>query len=74
MPEPDILQMQADSKPPWIVAMHVHIRFVHEVTEAENMDAATQLVRSKVDMFLNKARAEAGREGIDMRCDYLVTY
>jgi|GEM_PF-4150334 hypothetical protein len=74
MPEPDILQMQADSKPPWTVSMHVNVQFHHVVSVAENMDAATQLVRSQVDLFLNKARAEAAQAGIEMRCDYLVTY
>lgn len=74
MPEPDILQMQADSKPPWTVSMHVNVQFRHEVSIAENMDAATALVRSQVELFLNKARAEAAQQGIEMRCDYLVTY
>lgn len=63
-----------DPPPPWIVAMHVEARFVAEVTEAENMDAATALVRSKVELWVNKAKAEAGRDGIGMRCTYLVSY
>lgn len=53
--------------------MHVNIQFTHTVSMAENMDAAAQLVRSQVEMFLNKAKHEAAQAGIEMRCDYLVT-
>ena len=63
-----------DPPPPYHVSMHVNIKFHHDVTMAENMDAATSMVRSQVEMFLNKAKAEAEQAGIDMRCDYLVTY
>ena len=63
-----------DAPPPYQVSMHVNVQFRHEVTMAENMDAATAFVRSQIEMFLNKARAEAGQQGIEMRCDYLVTY
>ena len=66
--------MHADSLPPWTVSMHVNVQFTHHVTLAENMDAATAMVRSQVEMFLNKARDEAKQAGITMRCDYLVTY
>ena len=59
---------------PYDVSMHVNIRFHHKVTLAENMDAATSLVRSQVEMFMNKAKAEAAQAGIEMKCDYLVTY
>ena len=72
--QPDIAQLAADSKPPWTVSMHVNVRFTHQVTLAENMDAATQMVRSQVELFVNKARAEASAAGIEMKCDYLVTY
>lgn len=72
--EPDIEQMHADSTPPWTVAMHVNIRFVSQVTLAENMDAATAMVRSQVELFVNKAKAEALAAGIEMKCDYQVTY
>lgn len=71
---PDIAQLAADSIPPWTVAMHINARFTKEVTLAENMDAATQLVRSQVEMFVNKAKAEAAAAGIDLKCEYLVTY
>lgn len=74
MPERDIVQMQADSTPPWTVSMHIAARFQKEVTIAENMDAATQLVRSQVEMFVNKAKVEAAAAGIDLKCEYLVTY
>lgn len=63
-----------DPPGPYDVSMHVNVRFHHKVTLAENMDAATQLVRSQVEMFLNKAKREAEQAGIEMRCDYLVTY
>lgn len=63
-----------DGPPPFTVAMHVNVRFVHVVTQADNMDAASAMVRSQIEMFLNKARAEATAAGIEMRCDYLVTY
>ena len=63
-----------DPAPPYDVSMHVNIRFHHRVTMAENMDAATEMVKSQVEMFMNKAKAEAAAAGIDMRCDYLVTY
>lgn len=63
-----------DGPPPYTVAMHINVRFTHKVTLAENMDAATQLVRSQIELFLNKAKAEAQQHGIEMRCDYLVTY
>ncbi|MDA8257961.1 MAG: hypothetical protein M0Z99_20440 [Betaproteobacteria bacterium] len=69
----DIAQLAADSIPPWTVSMHVNVRFVKDVTLAENMDAATQLVRSQVELFVNKAKAEAALAGIEMRCEYLVT-
>ncbi len=71
---PDIAQLAADSIPPWTVAMHVTARFTKDVTLAENMDAATQLVRSQVEMFVNKAKAEAAAAGIELKCEYLVTY
>lgn len=74
MPERDIVQMQADSTPPWTVAMHVKIRFTKEVTLAENMDAATAMTRSQIELFVNKAKAEAEAAGMTMSCDYLVTY
>lgn len=74
MPDPDIVQMQADSTPPWTVAMHITARFVKEVTVAENMDAATAMVRSQVEMFVNKAKVEAAAAGIDLKCEYMVTY
>lgn len=74
MPDPDIAQLHADSAPPWTVSMHVNVQFTHDVTLAENMDAATALVRSQVELFLNKAKAEAALAGIEMKCDYLVTY
>lgn len=74
MPERDIVQLAADSTPPWTVAMHITARFQKEVTLAENMDAATAMVRSQVELFVNKARAEAEAAGITMTCDYLVTY
>jgi hypothetical protein len=73
-PEYDIAQPAADSTPPWTVAMHVNVRFVKEVTLAENMDAATRMVRSQIELFVNKAKAEAAAAGIEMKCDYLVTY
>lgn len=63
-----------DPSPPYHVSMHVNIQFNHAVSMAENMDAATSMVRSQVEMFLNKARDEAKQAGITMRCDYLVTY
>lgn len=63
-----------DGPPPFTVAMHVNVRFVHVVTQAENMDAAMRMVRSQIEMFLNKARAEATSAGIEMKCDYLVIY
>lgn len=74
MPDPDITQMQADAEPPWTVAMHITARFEKTVTVAENMDAATDMVRNQVEMFVNKAKAEAAAAGIDMHCEYLVTY
>lgn len=70
MPDPRF----EDAAPPYQVSMHVNVQFHHEVTLAENMDAATALVKHQVEMFLNKARAEAAAAGIEMRCDYLVTY
>lgn len=73
VPEKDIIQLAADSVPPWTVSMHVNIQFHHKVSLAENMDAAAALVRSQIEMFLNKAKAEADQAGIEMRCDYLVT-
>lgn len=63
-----------DPPPPYSVSMHVNIQFHHTVSMAENMDAATDLVKSQIEMFLNKAKAEALAAGIEMRCDYLVTY
>lgn len=63
-----------DGPPPYTVAMHVKVRFVHKVTQAENMDAATRMVRSQIEMFVNKARAEASAAGIEMACDYMVAY
>jgi hypothetical protein len=63
-----------DGPPPFTVAMHVNVHFVHVVTIAENMDAATRMVRSQIEMFVNKAKAEAEAAGIEMKCDYLVTY
>ena len=74
MPDRDIAQLAADSTPPWTVSMHISARFQKDVTLAENMDAATQLVRSQVEMFVNKAKAEAAAAGIDLKCEYLVTY
>lgn len=62
-----------DPPPPYSVSMHVNIQFHHQVTMAENMDAATALVRSQIELFLNKAKHEAQQHGIEMRCDYLVT-
>lgn len=62
-----------DPPPPYGVSMHVNIQFHHTVTLAENMDAATSLVRSQIELFLNKAKSEAQQLGIEMRCDYLVT-
>lgn len=47
-----------DPPPPFDVSMHVSIRFHHQVSMAENMDAATQMVQRQVEMFLNKAKAE----------------
>lgn len=63
-----------DGPPSYTVSMHVNVQFTHDVTLAENMDAATALVRSQVELFLNKARDEAKQAGVEMRCDYLVTY
>ena len=63
-----------DGPPPYTVAMHINVRFVHVVTQAENMDAATRMVRSQIELFLNKARAEAESGGIQMKCDYMVAY
>lgn len=63
-----------DGPPPYTVAMHVNVRFVHVVTQAENMDAATRMVRSQIELFVNKAKAEAQSAGVEMKCDYLVTY
>lgn len=63
-----------DAPPPYNVSMHVRIEFRHEVTMAENMDAATALVKSQVEMLLNKARREAQQLGIEIKCDYMVTY
>jgi hypothetical protein len=63
-----------DPPPPHTVSMTVTVAFHKQMTMAENMDAATQIVRRQVEIFLNKARAEADGAGIDMRCDYLVTY
>lgn len=63
-----------DPAPPYHVSMHVNIQFHHDVTLSENMDAATSMVRSQVEMFLNKAKHEAAQAGIEMRCDYLVTW
>ena len=74
MPERDIAQLAADSIPPWTVAMHITARFTKEVTLAENMDAATHLVRSQVEMFVNKAKAEAAAAGVELKCECLVTY
>lgn len=74
MPERDIVQLAADSTPPWTVAMHINVRFQADVTLAENMDAATAMVRSQVELFVNKAKAEAAAAGIEMKCEYLVTY
>ncbi len=74
VPEHDIVQLAADSVPPWTVAMHINVRFVKNVTLAENMDAATAMVRSQVELFVNKAKAEAAAAGIEMKCEYLVTY
>lgn len=63
-----------DGSPPYHVSMHVNVQFSHEVSMAENMDAATQMVRSQIELFLNKARHDAQQHGIEMKCDYLVTY
>lgn len=63
-----------DPPSPYHVSMHVNVQFHHDVSMAENMDAATALVRSQVELFLNKARHEAQQHGIEMRCDYQVTY
>lgn len=63
-----------DSTPPWVVSMQISARFKKTVTLAENMDSATSLVRSQVELFVNKAKAEAAAAGIDMQCDFLVTY
>lgn len=64
----------ADPPPPYHVTMHVRIEFRHEVSMAENMDAATTLVQSQVEMLLNKARREAQQLGIEIKCDYVVAY
>lgn len=65
---------QHDDAGPFKVSMKVHVQFHHTVSMAENMDAATQMVRSQIELFLNKARHEAQQHGIEMKCDYLVTY
>lgn len=64
----------AEESGPFKVSMNVHVQFHHTVSMAENMDAATQMVRSQIELFLNKARHEAQQHGIEMKCDYLVTY
>lgn len=61
-------------EPPVTVSMNVSIQFRHTVSRPESHDAAMRLVRSQIELFLNKARAEAGAAGIEMRCDYLVAY
>jgi len=63
-----------DGPPPYTVAMHVNIRFVHVVTQADNMDAAAAMVRSQIELFVNKAKAEAEAAGIQMKCGYMVAY
>jgi hypothetical protein len=63
-----------DSAPPWTVVMHIKIRFKHVVSIAENMDAAHALVRSQVEMVVNKAKAEAAQAGIEMDCTYSLIY
>lgn len=63
-----------DALPPFTVAMHVRMRFVKTVTLAENMDAATDMVTSQVELLVNKAKAEAAAAGIEMKCDYVVAY
>lgn len=68
------MQPDYDGEPPFTVAMHINVRFTQTVSDAANMDAATHLVRSKVELFVNKAKAEAEQAGIEMKCDYLVTY
>lgn len=73
-PVPAAPAAPAEPGPPWTVSMHVNVQFTHDVTLAENMDAATALVRSQVELFLNKARDEAKQAGVEMRCDYLVTH
>lgn len=57
---------------PVTVTMQVNVTFRHTVSRPESHDAALRAVRGQVEMFLNKAKHEAGGCGIEMRCDYLV--
>lgn len=65
---------ERDSNPPWTVSMRVNLRFIKKVTVAENMDAATEMVARQVELFVNKAKAEASEAGIEMKNEPLVTY
>lgn len=63
-----------DPPGPYHVVMHLRIEFRHTVSLAENMDAATDLVKTQVEMFIRKARDEALAAGFEVKCDYMVTY
>lgn len=57
--------MQPD--PVFHVRRQVVIDFAHDVTMAESLDAAEQVVDGKIQLLLNKARNEAQQDGIQMR-------
>lgn len=68
------LNISLDPPTPYHVAMHLRMEFRHTVSLAENMDAATDLVKTQVEMFIRKARDEALAAGFEVNCDYMVAY
>lgn len=60
--------------PVYRVRRQVVIDFAHDVTMAENLDAADALVNSKIEMLLNTARREAEQQGIQMRVAMGMSY